>query len=63
MSFCNTGHWAATNWFVMSEIAGNTQVKMYPDSMVDWSRSELPMQNQPSRAAALLQDLKHALNK
>ncbi|MGP3789033.1 sulfurtransferase [Pseudomonas sp. B392_1p] len=63
VSFCNTGHWAATNWFVMSEIAGNTAVKMYPDSMVDWSRSELPMENQPSRVEALLQDLKHALNK
>src|SRR5690606_14834530 len=47
VSFCNTGHWAATNWFVMSELAGNHEVKMYPDSMVDWSRSELPMQNQP----------------
>ena len=23
VSFCNTGHWAATNWFVISEIAGN----------------------------------------
>jgi thiosulfate/3-mercaptopyruvate sulfurtransferase len=31
--------------------------------MVEWSGSELPMQNQPSRFGALLQDLTHAINK
>jgi thiosulfate/3-mercaptopyruvate sulfurtransferase len=60
VSFCNTGHWAATNWFVLSEIAGNTAVKLYPESMVDWSLSELPMENQPRRFTVLLQDLKRA---
>ncbi|KHL69154.1 MULTISPECIES: rhodanese-like domain-containing protein [Pseudomonas] len=63
VSFCNTGHWAATNWFVISEIAGNKAARMYPASMVEWSRSELPMENQPSRFGALLQDLSNALNK
>ena len=60
VSFCNTGHWAATNWFVMSEIAGNSAVKLYPASIVDWSKTDLPMQNQPSRVTALLQDVKRA---
>ena len=60
VSFCNTGHWAATNWFVMSEIAGNSAVKLYPASIVDWSKADLPMQNQPSRVTALLQDVKRA---
>ena len=27
VSFCNTGHWAATDWFVLHEIAGNQNVK------------------------------------
>jgi thiosulfate/3-mercaptopyruvate sulfurtransferase len=63
VSFCNTGHWAATNWFVISEIAGNRAARLYPASMVEWSRSELPMENQPSRFGALLQDLTHAINK
>lgn len=63
VSFCNTGHWAATNWFVISEIAGNKAARMYPASMVEWSRSELPMENQPSRFGALLQDLNNALKK
>ena len=39
VSFCNTGHWAATNWFVLSEIAGIDGVKLYPESMVGWTRS------------------------
>lgn len=60
VSFCNTGHWAATNWFVMSEIAGNHAVKLYPASIVDWSKADLPMQNQPSRITALVQDVKRA---
>lgn len=37
VSFCNTGHWAATNWFMMSEIQGIEGVKLYPESMVGWT--------------------------
>ena len=29
VSYCNTGHWAATNWFVMSEVLGKDNVKLY----------------------------------
>lgn len=36
VSFCNTGHWAATNWFALSELAGNENVKLYPESVVGW---------------------------
>lgn len=63
ISFCNTGHWAATNWFVLSEIAGNDQVQLYPESMVSWSKTDLPMDNQPSRLGALALDAKRALKK
>ena len=38
-SFCNTGHWAATNWFALSELAGIDNVKLYPESMVGWTRA------------------------
>lgn len=38
VSFCNTGHWASTNWFALSEIAGIQNVKLYPESMVGWAR-------------------------
>lgn len=43
VSFCNTGHWAATNWFAMSELAGVENVKLYPESTVGWSRAGLPL--------------------
>ena len=39
VSFCNTGHWAATNWFALSEVAGLDNVKLYPGSMVEYSTS------------------------
>ena len=38
-SFCNTGHWAATNWFALSELAGIGNVKLYPESMVGWTKA------------------------
>ena len=37
VSYCNTGHWAATDWFVLSEILGRKNVKVFPGSMVEWS--------------------------
>jgi thiosulfate/3-mercaptopyruvate sulfurtransferase len=49
VSFCNTGHWAATQWFVLSEVLGGRDVRLYPESMVDWSRAGLAMANVPSR--------------
>lgn len=52
VSFCNTGHWAATNWFVLSEIAGLKNVRLYPASLAEWTQSTeaLPMAHTPSRA-------------
>lgn len=51
VSFCNTGHWAATNWFVLSEVAGLQDVRLYPASLAEWTQSPvgLPMDNTPSR--------------
>lgn len=63
VSFCNTGHLAATDWFVLSEIAGNKHAKLYPQSMVEWSKTKLPMQNEPSRVSALMQDAQRSLKK
>ncbi|MFL2782928.1 MAG: sulfurtransferase [Rhodospirillales bacterium] len=37
ISYCNTGHWAATNWFALSEVLGNKNVKLYDGSMVEWT--------------------------
>lgn len=37
--FCNTGHWAATTWFALSELAGASNVKLYAGSLVDWTQT------------------------
>jgi thiosulfate/3-mercaptopyruvate sulfurtransferase len=60
VSFCNTGHWAATNWFAMSEVLGQKNVKLYAGSMVEWSQDPngLPMAHVPGRTTQLLQDAK-----
>ena len=47
VSFCNTGHWAATNWFALSEIAGIEDVRLYPESVVGWSNAGFDMANVP----------------
>ncbi|HET8799869.1 MAG TPA: sulfurtransferase [Marinobacter sp.] len=45
IAFCNTGHWAATDWFVLSELAGFDEVALYDGSMAEWSQdSSRPMQ-------------------
>lgn len=55
VAFCNTGHWAATDWFVLSEMLGRPDVKLYPGSMVEWTRAPqpLPMINEPDRLGKL----------
>ena len=60
VAFCNTGHWAATDWFGLSEVAGLPHVKLYAGSMVDWTQQpDAPaMQNQPSRTESLAYDAK-----
>lgn len=37
VSYCNTGHWAATDWFVLHEILGRADVRLYDGSMVEWT--------------------------
>lgn len=38
VSYCNTGHSAAANWFVLSEILGRDEVALYDGSMTDWTQ-------------------------
>ncbi len=60
ISFCNTGHWAATNWFVLSELLGHDNVKLYPESVVEWSNAGLAMENIPNRLQQFWLQLKVA---
>ena len=61
VSFCNTGHWAATNWFALSELAGIENVKLYPESLVGWSNAGLPMANTPGLIETLVKKVKKSL--
>ncbi|AVI64187.1 sulfurtransferase [Halomonas sp. GFAJ-1] len=40
IAFCNTGHWAATDWFVLSEVANFSNIAMYDGSMAAWTISD-----------------------
>ncbi|MFK5913710.1 MAG: sulfurtransferase [Woeseiaceae bacterium] len=47
INFCNTGHWASLGWFVSSEMMGNSKVRLYDGSMVEWTADlSLPMEQQ-----------------
>jgi thiosulfate/3-mercaptopyruvate sulfurtransferase len=37
VTYCNTGHWAATDWFVLHEVLGYKDVRLYDGSMVEWA--------------------------
>lgn len=62
ISFCNTGHWSATTWFVMTQMLGRDNVRLYPESTVGWSKTRNPMDNEPSRAKVLKQQLKESVD-
>lgn len=49
VSFCNTGHLAAINWFVMSELQKIPNTKLYAESMTEWGMANRPMDNEPNR--------------
>jgi thiosulfate/3-mercaptopyruvate sulfurtransferase len=49
VTFCNTGHWGSLNWFVMNEIAGLEDTRLYAESVFEWSAQALPMDHQPGR--------------
>ena len=38
ISYCNTGHTASFNWFVLSELLGRDEVSLYDGSMTDWTQ-------------------------
>lgn len=40
VSYCNTGHWAAANWFILTQVLGRGNVTLYDASMVGWSQDK-----------------------
>jgi thiosulfate/3-mercaptopyruvate sulfurtransferase len=42
--YCNTGHWSSIVWFVLREVLGYQNVRLYEESMAQWSReAALPL--------------------
>jgi thiosulfate/3-mercaptopyruvate sulfurtransferase len=41
--YCNTGLMASVAWFVLSELMGNSSVRLYDGSMQEWSLSKMPI--------------------
>jgi thiosulfate/3-mercaptopyruvate sulfurtransferase len=37
MTYCNTGHWSSIVWFVLSELLGRKDARMFAGSMAEWS--------------------------
>jgi thiosulfate/3-mercaptopyruvate sulfurtransferase len=57
-SYCNTGHWASTDWFVLHELLGRKDVRLYAGSMVEWTAdARRPIESQRTK----WDDLKKAL--
>ena len=42
IAYCNTGHLASGAWFVLAEIVGNPQAKLYDGSMHQWALEKRP---------------------
>ncbi len=38
INYCNTGHQAATNWFILSELLGRPDVSLYDGSLSEWTQ-------------------------
>ena len=42
ITYCNSGHLASGSWFLMHEVLGNKQVKLYDGSMHQWTLENNP---------------------
>ena len=42
ITYCNSGHLASGTWFLMSEVMGNKNVKLYDGSMHQWTLEKRP---------------------
>jgi thiosulfate/3-mercaptopyruvate sulfurtransferase len=58
VSFCNTGHWAALNWFALSELAEVENTRLYAESMAEYAIHGHELDNEPTRIAYLWRSTK-----
>ncbi len=43
ITYCNSGHLSSGPWFVMSEVLGNAQVRLYDGSLHQWTLEKRPV--------------------
>jgi len=43
IAYCNSGHLAAGGWFILHELMGNKQAKLYDGSMHEWTLEKRPV--------------------
>ena len=60
ISFCEAGWWSAGNWFIVSQLNGYENSRLYAEGRIEWSRSELPQVNVPTPKE--LEELKKKAN-
>jgi len=41
--YCNSGIMASVGWFVLSELLGNSDVRLYDGSMQEWTLEKMPV--------------------
>lgn len=47
LTFCNTGHLGSINWFVISELGGYQNTRLYAESITEWAMdARRPMMNE-----------------
>jgi thiosulfate/3-mercaptopyruvate sulfurtransferase len=43
ITYCNSGHLSSGPWFLMSELLGNRQVRLYDGSLHQWTLEKRPL--------------------
>ena len=43
ITYCNSGHLSSGRWFVLSELLGNKQAKLYDGSLHEWTLQKRPV--------------------
>ena len=38
IAYCNTGHWSSIDWFVLHEVLGYANTRLYDGSMAEWTK-------------------------
>jgi len=49
ITYCDSGHLSSGHWFVLHELLGNKQARLYDGSMHEWTKRKEPVEGLPLR--------------